>query len=181
VDPRAHRRAAAGRVSAPTHRQLAGDDVHGAAGVALGERLAETCDDGQAIVNGGRRLGGDELVRLALLAALAVAQDGVLEAQVLEHRGAHLARVRASRGKGVLRGHGKVAAQARAHIRQVGVRRRHHHLGARRRLAAVQHAQPLRRLRGAAIRLPVAAHKELRGGGRRESGRIGGGAAASAR
>jgi hypothetical protein len=107
----------------PPHRELAGDDVHGAARLALGGRLAQAGDDRQAVVNGGRGLGRNALVGLALLPALRVAEDGVLEPQVLEHRRRHLARVRARRRVRVLRRHRKVAAQARLDLRRARVGR----------------------------------------------------------
>lgn len=85
-----------------THRQLRGDDVERLAGVALGEGLAQARDGGDAVVQGGARLGGDDLVGLALLPALRVADDRVPVAQVLQHRRRDLTRVGARRGEDIL-------------------------------------------------------------------------------
>jgi hypothetical protein len=86
-----------------THRELAGDDVEGLAGIALREGLAEARDGGEALLDGGLGLAGDDVVGLALLAALGVADDAVGHAHVLEEGRGGLAGVGARGREGVLR------------------------------------------------------------------------------
>ena len=52
---------------------------------ALGKRLADARDDREAAVDGVLGLGSDVRVSLALGAALGVANDAVLDAQVSQH------------------------------------------------------------------------------------------------
>ena len=84
-------------------RELLRHNIERLAGVALLQRLAECCDDSDARIKRRLGLGRDDGVRLPLLTALGVPDDGVLDANVLEYGCGRLACVGASRGERVLR------------------------------------------------------------------------------
>ena len=75
--------------------ELGGHDLHGPAGLAIGEQLADAQDGPQARRDRPSQLLADQLVRfLSVAAALGVAEDDP-RGQAVEHRGRDLARVRA--------------------------------------------------------------------------------------
>mmetsp|Transcript_33690 Transcript_33690/g.103994 ORF Transcript_33690/g.103994 Transcript_33690/m.103994 type:complete len:286 (-) Transcript_33690:19-876(-) len=84
--------------------QLRHDHGGRAAVLAVAERLADARDDAEPLGDSGLHLGADDLVRLVpVRAALAVADDGPVDARVLEHLERHLARERTALRHGVLR------------------------------------------------------------------------------
>ena len=146
--------------------RLLGHDVEVLAGLALIEALAHAEDDLQARFEGEFGLDDELLVGLAIvLAALGMAEDGILATQGGEHVHGDFAGVGALHVVGaVLRGEGHLGAlQGLGHGGEVGERRSHDEFNVRGKVLPLGHdgLGELDALRNCSVHLPVSCNNVL--------------------